>query len=128
MKIVTENTEFRCTDFIRDSNSARFILPDTQPETLGDTVELRQDDGTVLRTDTVADYARHTIDGTVLVLTNEPEPVPEDDPPPSTEPDALTQTQLAVSELAETEAAHDLENKLAIAELAETLLGGTSNG
>lgn len=44
------------------------------------------------------------------------------------EPDALTQTQLAVAELAEAEAAHDLENKLAIAELAETLLGGMSNG
>lgn len=44
------------------------------------------------------------------------------------EPDALTQTQLAVAELAEAEAAHDLENKLAIAELAETLLGGTNNG
>jgi len=49
-------------------------------------------------------------------------------PVPAPEPDALTQTQLAVAELAETESAHDLENKLAIAELAETLLGGTNNG
>jgi len=42
------------------------------------------------------------------------------------EPDTLTQTQIAIAELAEAEAAHNLENKLAIAELAETLLGGTT--
>lgn len=46
---------------------------------------------------------------------------------PGLEPDALTQTQLALAELAETEAAHDLENKLALAELAE-MIGGISNG
>ena len=40
---------------------------------------------------------------------------------------AVTQTQLALAELAETESAHDLENKLALAELAE-MIGGTSNG
>src|SRR5574344_596076 len=38
-----------------------------------------------------------------------------------TEPDALTQTHIALAELAETESAHDLENKLALAELAETI-------
>lgn len=43
------------------------------------------------------------------------------------EPDTITQTQIALAELAEAEAAHDLENKLAIAELAE-MMGGTSNG
>lgn len=43
------------------------------------------------------------------------------------QPDAMTQTQIALAELAETESAHDLENKLALAELAE-MIGGTSNG
>ncbi len=38
--------------------------------------------------------------------------------------DAVTQTQIALAELAEVEAAHDLENKLALAELAEVLTGG----
>lgn len=42
-----------------------------------------------------------------------------------TQPNAMTQTQIALAELAETEAAHDLENKLALAELAE-LIGGTN--
>lgn len=47
------------------------------------------------------------------------------DPPVQIDP--VTQTQLALAELAETESAHDLENKLALAELAE-MIGGTSNG
>ena len=46
---------------------------------------------------------------------------------PPAEIDPVTQTQLALAELAETESAHDLENKLALAELAETI-GGTTNG
>jgi len=40
---------------------------------------------------------------------------------------ARTMAQIALAELVETESAHDLENKLALAELAETI-GGTSNG
>src|SRR5574344_1243867 len=50
--------------------------------------------------------------------------MPEPEP---TEPDPVTQAQIALAELAETESAHDIENKLALAELAETI-GGTSNG
>ena len=50
--------------------------------------------------------------------------VPEPDPTPA-QRDPITQTQLALAELAETESAHDLENKLALAELAE-MIGGTN--
>ncbi len=42
-------------------------------------------------------------------------------------PDTITQTQIALAELAETEATHDLENKLALTELAE-MIGGTLDG
>ena len=38
---------------------------------------------------------------------------------------AKAPSQLALAELAETESAHDIENKLALAELAETI-GGTN--
>ena len=38
-----------------------------------------------------------------------------------------TTAEIALAERAETESAHDLENKLALAELAE-MIGGTSNG
>lgn len=40
------------------------------------------------------------------------------------QPDPTTQIQLAVAELAEVSAQRDIENKLAIAELAEAMTGG----
>lgn len=68
------------------------------------------------------------IEGSTVILSNTApaetvEPGEESDPGP----DALTQTQIALVELAETEAAHDLENKLALAELAD-MIEDTSNG
>ena len=70
-------------------------------------------------------------DGVVTAITGDDaayqaylDSLPEPTPP---EPDAITQTQLALAEMAETEAARDLENKLALAELAE-MIGGTSIG
>jgi len=48
------------------------------PTAIGDTIQLQHDDGMVLRTDTVADYLRHYMDGTTLVLTNAPEPAGPD--------------------------------------------------
>ena len=40
--------------------------------------------------------------------------------------DEITQTQLALAELAEAQAAAQTENELALAELAELLVGGES--
>ncbi len=45
-------------------------------------------------------------------------------PKPGPPPDQFAALQLALSELAEAQATLDIENKLAIAELAEALLGG----
>lgn len=83
MKIITGGTEYPCDGFSPGAGTLRYNLPDTQPETLGETMELQADTGASLRIDTVANYARNTIDGTVLVLTNEPEPVPVEQPAPT---------------------------------------------
>ena len=106
MKITTGNAEFHCTDFLPDGNSVRFILPDAQPETLGDAVDLQTDTGVSLRIVTVADYTRHYIDGTALVLTNTPEPEPEPDPEPvepSAEEQAAAQIATLKAELSSTD-------------------------
>lgn len=51
--------------------------------------------------------------------------VPSEIPaPPAPKLDPITQVQLAVAELAEVSAQRDIENKLAIAELAEAMTGG----
>ena len=126
MKLITNGEMIAVTGIPTIGGGTVRIPLEAAPADIGETVQLMSDDGMLLREDTVADYLRYYMDGTTLVLTNTPVPdpvVPEEDP----EPDALTQTQLALAELAETEAAHDLENKLALAELAE-MMGGTSNG
>lgn len=50
--------------------------------------------------------------------------IPEPEPEPEPEPDELTQTQLAVAELAQVVEDNNTANQLAIAELAEALMGG----
>lgn len=87
-------------------------------------------DGWVIIPDSIAipntfPFVNIEMDGqTVVSMTAGTMPTP--DPTPA-EPDPITQTQIALAELAETESAHDIENKLALAELAE-MIGGTSNG
>ena len=53
--------------------------------------------------------------------------VPTPTPEPELEPDALTQTQLAVAELAQVVEDNNTAAQLAIAELAEALLGGETS-
>jgi len=65
-----------------------------------------------------------TIDGVPTIKNWVAGTIPEPDPTPA-QPDPTAQIQLALAELAETESAHDLENKLALAELAE-MIGGTN--
>lgn len=48
------------------------------PTAIGDTVQLQSDDGFVVASYTVADYLRHYMDGTTLVLTNTPVPAEPD--------------------------------------------------
>ncbi len=125
MYIGTNQQTYPCTGRSQTATTVRFELPDTVPEALGDTVSLHDDSGYELCAYAVADYLRTVIGANALTLTNEPEAVePDTTDTGATEPDTLTQIQLAVAELAETEAAHDLENKVAIAELAEAMAGG----
>lgn len=53
---------------------------------------------------------------------------PEHPAPETTGPDGLTQTQLAVAELAQVVEDNNTANQLAIAELAEALMGGEPGG
>jgi len=96
------------------------------PAALGTTVKLYADDGACIREDAVADWEHPRIEGNTIILSNTApvEPV-ESGEKTDQGPDILTQTQIAFAELAETESAHDLENKLALAELAE-MIGGAN--
>jgi hypothetical protein len=74
---------------------------------------------------TLLPYVVLTLDGDVIVGVEDD--VGARNNPPKPEPDRiddLAQTQLALAELAETQEANNLTLQLAIAELAEALLGG----
>lgn len=80
MYIKTNNNVYPCAGY--DVHSGAFattcfrLTGDTLPETIGETVELYQDDDFLLATCTVADYTRWTLEGRTLVLTNRPVPTP----------------------------------------------------
>lgn len=97
MYIKTNNKTYPCVGFRsgpRVFNDVHFDLTvESFPETLGDTVELCQDDGFVMDTVTVADFARWGMVCNTLVLTNRPVPEPVPDPVPDLE--AVRQEKLA---------------------------------
>ena len=125
MYIKTLNKPYPCRDYLPGTDTVAFGLKEAAPEELGATVELCTDDGFVMATHTVADWLRWEVQGNTLVLTNlpVPEPIPEPEPvPPVIDP--LTETQLAVAELAQVVEDNNTANQLAIAELAGIILGG----
>jgi hypothetical protein len=128
MKIAVNGTDYRCTGRPSLCDPIRFNLPDGQPDpaTLGGTIRLLANDGFELATVNVAEYAWAYIDGTSLVLTNAPEPEPVEPEEPEPQPDPITTLQLAVAELAGAVEQEILITKLAVAELAEVILGGES--
>lgn len=97
MYIKTNENTYPCGGFYPSVGEVRFRLDgDDLPETLGETVELCQDDGFVMAAVTVADYERWEIAGNTLVLTNRPVPEPvhdpeliEEEPPTPTVQDAM---------------------------------------
>lgn len=116
---------YPCMDYRPGAETISFALNGAVPETLGETVELCDDDGFVMVKQTVADWMRWEVYGNALILTNAPvpEPIPE---PVGPTIDPLTMTQLAVAELAQTIEDNNTATQLAIAELAEALLGGAT--
>lgn len=101
---------------------------DKPPSAVSGTVTLCADDGTAIRTDNTADYLHPRVTAGVIILSNTPEPVPVTPPVPTTPVQTpYEKTALALAELAETQQSQDTENKLALAELAEAMTGG-SNG
>jgi len=78
MKLITNGETVAVTGVPTIGGGTVRISLEAAPTAIGDTVQLQADDGMVLRTDTVADYLRHYMDDTTLVLTNTPEPAEPD--------------------------------------------------
>lgn len=86
MYIKTNGQTYPCTGWRLGGEEVRYMLAgDALPESLGETVELCRDDGFVLATKTVADYARWEMVGHTLLLTDRPVPMPVPEPEPDME-------------------------------------------
>lgn len=124
MYIQIGDKNYPCTNY-RPAKGVRAIFYGVEDLTLPveDEIILFADDGFELATIVTGDFERQVYEDGTLTLTNEPEPIPEPEP---TEPelDPITQLQLALAELAEAQAADQTANELALAELAEIILGG----
>ena len=123
MYITINKTRYPCTGYAPRGDTVTFSGVEGLEPPVAGTVTLCADSGFELAMQQTGDYARQTLVGDVLTLTNLPEPEPMPDPP---EPqlDDITALQLAVAELAESQATDQTANELALAELAEIVLGG----
>lgn len=87
MYIKTNDINYPCKGYGTNETMAVFRLAGDAPETLGETVELYQDDGFLLAGHTVADYLRWEASAGALILTNAPVVEPEETPTPEVEPE-----------------------------------------
>lgn len=122
MYITINKIQYPCTGYVPKDGVVTFSGVEGLELPVVGAVTLCADSGFELAAQVAEDYARQTLVGRVLTLTNLPEPEPMPDPP---EPqlDDITALQLAVTELAETQAADQTSNELAMAEIAE-MMGG----
>lgn len=100
MYIKYNGIDYPCNSLKRSNGTVAYSgLPEDFPTPVSGDIVLCADDGFVMRTDTVEDYARQTFVDGVLTLTNapEPEPVPEPDVPPSDGNTAVTWGELAAA-------------------------------
>ena len=111
MYIETNKQQYRCTGATLSGDPLRFTLPDGGPESCGDTVGLYQDDGFLLRELDVSGYTRKAMQGSTLVITNQPEPAPTPEPGPA----PMTELEAALDMLAD----HDYRLSLQELGLAE---------
>ena len=126
MILQTNGQEAELLSFVPGAQTVH--LETAEPMELGEALEVwteLEDGPFLLASYTVADWLRVEQTGGSILLTQLPVPTPT--PAPEPEPDALTQTQLAVAELAQVAEDNNTAALLAIAELAETLLGGETS-
>ena len=126
MILQTNGQEAELLSFVPGAQTVH--LETAEPMELGEALEVwteLEDGPFLLASYTVADWLRVEQTGGSILLTQLPVPTPTPAPEPA--PDALTQTQLAVAELAQVAEDNNTAAQLAIAELAETLLGGETS-
>lgn len=93
------NKQYSVSKRILTKSTLKFLSVKPEPNgKVSGTIQMYRDDGFLLSEDTVEDYARQIYTGTVLTLTNKPEPVPV--PATAIEPQATNAQTLAAVKFA----------------------------
>lgn len=75
MYLLINNNQYTVTRRIKSADTLKYLGVTPDPGEVSGTIEMHRDDGFLLSEDS-ADYARQSYTGTLLTLTNLPEPTP----------------------------------------------------
>lgn len=80
MYLIINGNKHTCSKRVVKKNEIRFLTvsPAVDLDKLSGTIQMYRDDGFMLSEDSVDKYERKTMTGTLLIMTNKPVPVPED--------------------------------------------------
>ena len=80
MYLIINGNKHTCSRRIASKKEIRFLTvsPAVDLDALSGTIQMYRDDGFMLSEDSVEKYQRKSMTGTLLIMTNKPEPVPED--------------------------------------------------
>lgn len=78
MYLIINGQRHSCTQRKKTGRTVQFLSVSPAPEAITGLVKLFRDDGFLLCEDQAEDYGRVKYLGTVLTMSNDPEPVPED--------------------------------------------------
>lgn len=76
MYIMINGTRHSCKRRVAKGNSVKYLSVTPTAEDISGTISMYRDDGFLLSEDNADSYARRFMTGTLLTLTNEPEPAP----------------------------------------------------
>ena len=127
MYVTIDKISYPCSGRDHNMRSVRVYLEVEPPDVISGEIGLYRDDGFKLASYDTHDFLRTYNVGNTVVLDNDPEPTePEPNDDSEMPLDQITLIQLAIAELAEAQEATQTATELALAELAEMLLGGES--
>lgn len=75
------NNQFTVTRRIKTGDTLKYLGVTPDPGEVTGTIEMHRDDGFLFSEDNASDYARQSYSGTLLTLTNLPEPTPPEPQP-----------------------------------------------
>ena len=76
MYLLINNEQYPVTKRIVTKDTVKYLSVSPEPPAVSGTIQMYRDDGFLLAEDDSENYSRQTYAGTILTLTNKPEPTP----------------------------------------------------